>query len=406
MAQYVPTQREIDDNKSVIGRIVSNLLKKEKEENQLKTPQPPSLEIPDAKTPDDVKLDTGAIMQGGSQAAQDSSTNTVNHSGYYPSTQEQKDSFKEQVKNNPDLNLDSLLELYNKTFKKPELDEKKLSNAALLSAIGDSVVQLGELWAVSKGARIKDRTHSLTKENYHEELQKRKEHADLLRKYEAGQYNAAMKDYIRALDDYWKQQNMIQKDKQFGITAGIRAENYDNLRDYRAEKLKSDREKINAYVKKLQSGGSGKPGGYSKSEKTESNQLILKAMKNKPFIEQLPAELIIPIKDNRGRVIDKKLNLTRQDLIVDLFRQYLNNTIPPTGIPSEYLPNYQGSNTITEPWMDDIMNEYDAEHGYTGSFRINQSGQREPVELAPGSGMLRPEYQNNSQTSSGKKAFR
>jgi len=110
-----------------------------------------------------------------------------------------------------------LTKLYEMSIPKPEVpDEKKIRNAKAISAIGDSLGLLGQMWSSGRGAHIRNRDYdqSASAQTNKEEEKQRNLYLNLSNNYNQGLYNARLKDFIQGLNEY----NTGRKDIRDAIT--------------------------------------------------------------------------------------------------------------------------------------------------------------------------------------------
>jgi hypothetical protein len=93
-------------------------------------------------------------------------------------------------------NMGAAVEYWNKVFKKPELDEKRLRNNRMLGAIGDSMKLLGQMYGVHKGVRIERNDPSQTLTSYfgNREDEARNVYQQRLDEWNRGYFNAHVSD--------------------------------------------------------------------------------------------------------------------------------------------------------------------------------------------------------------------
>jgi hypothetical protein len=96
--------------------------------------------------------------------------------------------------NNYDAEKDGdFFKVLDEIYKKPKpLDENALGRRAMFSAIGDSVKLLGQMYAASKGARIRDINNTLTDQNLSREDKERNVYLEQLERYKRLRENAMM----------------------------------------------------------------------------------------------------------------------------------------------------------------------------------------------------------------------
>jgi hypothetical protein len=90
----------------------------------------------------------------------------------------------------------SVLDLYVKTFQKPEIDEQALQKNRTVGAIGDSLKLLGQMFGATKGARIDNLSpaQSLTAQALKKEEEMRKLYQQKAGEWDKGYYNALLHD--------------------------------------------------------------------------------------------------------------------------------------------------------------------------------------------------------------------
>jgi len=249
----------------------------------------------------------------------------------------------------------SVWDIIDKLYKPKSVDEKTLDKNRMLGAIGDSIMLLGKMFAVSKGAHIRpdDPKNSLTNYFLKNEKELRDAYEKHLDAYNKIRFSTAMDELKRRqqeqaaqakqkADQDWKTKEA--KDKRDFDTAQNAANrqsretiaaNEETGRNNRADKSLAEQTQYhktrNAIAwteanKKNSGGGSGNTKGGTGNNKENYYKIVGDALKNQLFLDSLPDSYfdvkIETINGKRQKVRTPKVD---NHILAEQYKDYLQN---------------------------------------------------------------------------------
>jgi len=239
----------------------------------------------------------------------------------------------------------NVMDIINLLYKQEPVDEKKLDRNRMIGEIGDSVIQLGKMLAVSKGAYIQpsDPKNSLT--NYF--LNEEKELRDLYKKHQDAYkqivLNTALKEYYdnkaQEKKDAYTQALWDRQDKQFQDKQDAQAAQLKQKQEFDSSEKAKDRESrektaANSLAERTKYHNTSNAIAQERVNKTgngstkvDYNDYASRAYEDKSFMDNLPDEYfdVEDVADENGNSSkSRKLKLS-PTILGAMYKNYLQN---------------------------------------------------------------------------------